>query len=128
MWRCGQSTATSCLSCNSTSHLALTMPIIMPQANVITSAIVAQKGESLKGMIGNITYHWGLDYPANKKFVADFKAKYKRMPEHHEAHPYIITSMFLSRPGKDKGRHLFRQIEESAAEPQDGNAGRANFR
>ena len=91
----------------------LTMPIIMPQANVITSKIVAEKGESLKGIIGNITYHWGLDYPANKKYVADFKAKYNRMPEHHETHAYIITSMFLAGLEKTKGDTSFDNLKKA---------------
>ena len=91
----------------------LTMPLIMPQANVITSAIVAEKGESVKGIIGNITYHYLLDYPANKKFVVDFKAKYKRMPEHHEAHPYIITSMFLAGLEKTKGDTSFDKLKKA---------------
>jgi len=90
-----------------------TMPLIMPQANVITSAIVAEKGESLKGLIGNITYHWGLDYPANKKYVADYRARYKRMPEHHETHAYIITSMFLSALEKTKGETSFDKLKKA---------------
>jgi branched-chain amino acid transport system substrate-binding protein len=90
-----------------------TMPLVMPEANVITSAIVAQKGESLKGIVGNITYHWGLDYPANKKYVADFRARYNRMPEHHETHPYIITSMFLSALEKTKGDTSFDKLRKA---------------
>jgi branched-chain amino acid transport system substrate-binding protein len=91
----------------------LTMPLIMPQANVITSAIVAQKGESLTGLIGNITYHYDLDYPANKKYVPAFKAKYNRLPEHHETHPYIVTSMFLTALEQTKGDTSFDKLKKA---------------
>jgi branched-chain amino acid transport system substrate-binding protein len=89
----------------------LSMPVVMPEANVITSAIVKQKGQSLQGIIGNISYHWGLDYAANKKFVAAFQAKYKRMPEHHEEHAYVDTSIFLAALEKTKGDTSFDKLK-----------------
>jgi branched-chain amino acid transport system substrate-binding protein len=89
------------------------MPLIMPEAHVITSAIVAEKGESLKGIIGNIHYHWGIDNPVNKKYVAAFNAKYHRMPEHHETHAYIDTSIFLAGVEKTKGDTSFKKLKKA---------------
>jgi branched-chain amino acid transport system substrate-binding protein len=91
----------------------LSMPLIMPMATVISSAIIAEKGESLKGIIGNVDYHWGLDYPANKKFVASFKAKYKGMPENHHAHAYEAASIFLAGVEKTKGDTSFEKLKSS---------------
>jgi branched-chain amino acid transport system substrate-binding protein len=89
------------------------MPLIMPQGHVITSAIVAEKGESLQGIIGNIHYHWGLDNPINKEYVANFKAKYNRMPEHHETHAYIDTSIFLAAVEKTNGDTSFEKFKKA---------------
>ena len=94
----------------------LKMPLIMPEAHVITSAIVAERGESLQGIIGNIHYHWGLDNPSNKKYVADFKAKYNRMPEHHETHAYIATSIFLAGVEKTNGDTSFKNLKKGILE------------
>ncbi|MGA2108767.1 MAG: ABC transporter substrate-binding protein [Syntrophorhabdales bacterium] len=94
----------------------LTMPIVMPEANVLVSSIVKEKGEILKGIIGNISYHWGLDYPANKKFVADCMAKYKRLPEHHEAHGYADASVFLAALEKTKGDTSFDKLKKAIQE------------
>ena len=91
----------------------LKMPLIMPEAHVITSAIVAERGESLQGIIGNIHYHWGLDNSTNKKYVADFKAKYNRLPEHHETHAYIGTSIFLEGVEKTNGDTSFEKLKKA---------------
>ena len=91
----------------------LNMPVVMPEANVITSAIVKEKGQTLQGIIGNISYHWGLEYPANKKFVADFWARYKRRPEHHEEHAYVDTSIFLAALEKTKGDTSFDKLKKA---------------
>ena len=85
----------------------------MPEAHVITSAIVAERGESLQGIIGNIHYHWGLDNPTNKKYVSNFKEKYNRMPEHHETHAYIGTSVFLAGVEKTNGDTSFENLKKA---------------
>jgi branched-chain amino acid transport system substrate-binding protein len=94
-------------------EFGLTMPLIMPEAHVITSAIVAERGESLQGIIGNIHYHWGLENPSNEKYVSDFKKKYNRMPEHHETHAYINTSIFLSGLEKTNGDTSFEKLKKA---------------
>ena len=53
----------------------LTMPIIMPEANVITSKIVAEKGESLKGIIGNISLPLGLGLSRQQKVCSGFQGQ-----------------------------------------------------
>jgi len=97
-------------------EFGLKMPLVMPQAHVITSAIVAERGESLQGIIGNIHYHWGIDNPTNKKYVANFKAKYNRMPEHHETHAYVNTSVFLAGVEKTKGDTSFKKLKKAILE------------
>jgi len=97
-------------------EFGLKMPLVMPQAHVITSAIVAERGESLQGIIGNIHYHWGIDNPTNKKYVANFRAKYNRMPEHHETHAYVNTSVFLAGVEKTKGDTSFKKLKKAILE------------
>ena len=94
-------------------EFGLKMPLVMPQAHVITSAIVEERGKSLQGIIGNIHYHWGIDNPTNKKYVADFKAKFNRMPEHHETHAYVNTSVFLAGVEKTKGDTSFKKLKNA---------------
>lgn len=95
-------------------EFGLDMPIIMPEAMTITSAMIAEKGELFKGIVaGNIFYYWGLDNPANKEFVAAFEAKYGRKPEHHEGNAYIATSIFLAGLEKTGGDTSFERLREA---------------
>ena len=45
--------------------------------------------------------------------MSDFKAKYNRMPEHHETHAYIATSIFLEGVEKAKGDTSFENLKKA---------------
>lgn len=53
----------------------------------------------LEGVLGSrLTQQWGpsLDNPANKKFVTDFRAKYKRYPSFYAAQAYDTINLIAS--------------------------------
>lgn len=72
---------------------------------------------------------WGpdLDNAANKKFVADFEAKYKRIPSEYAAQSYDAALLIASALAKTQGNVSDREAFKKALSAADFKSVRGNF-
>jgi branched-chain amino acid transport system substrate-binding protein len=64
-------------------------------APMILNALPAEVADSLIGALVPVPYSPLLDTPVNKKFVADFKAKFGILPEDMDSGPYVGAQIIL---------------------------------
>jgi branched-chain amino acid transport system substrate-binding protein len=86
------------------------------------------QGEAATGAVnGSI---WGPDFqnPANKKFVADFEAKYKRIPSQYAAQSYDAALLLDSALAKVKGNISDKKAFQATLKAADFRSVRGNFK
>ncbi|MBL8386212.1 MAG: ABC transporter substrate-binding protein [Burkholderiales bacterium] len=73
---------------------------------------------------------WGPDFsnPANRKFVADFEAKYKRIPSQYAAQAYDSALLLDSALAKVKGNVADKRAFQAALKAADFKSVRGDFR
>lgn len=73
---------------------------------------------------------WGPDFnnPANRKFVADFEARYKRIPSQYAAQAYDSAQLLDSALGKVKGNVADKRAFQAALKAADFRSVRGDFR
>jgi branched-chain amino acid transport system substrate-binding protein len=76
-------------------------PVVMIQG--LFEPYMQQFGANILGNIGLEDYVWGIDTPANKKFVADFEAKYHKKPNPTHSNAYSVTDIALRALEADGG-------------------------
>lgn len=74
--------------------------------------------------------HWGPDFnnAANRKFVADFEAKYKRIPSQYAAQAYDSALLIASALAKTKGNVGDKKAFQAALKAADFQSVRGAFR
>jgi branched-chain amino acid transport system substrate-binding protein len=87
----------------------------------------AQGDTALGAVIGTF---WGPDFnnPANKKFVADFEAKYKRIPSQYAAQGYDSALLLDSALAKVKGNVADKKAFQVALKAADFKSVRGDFK
>lgn len=97
------------------AQAGIDLPIAGP-AFSFDQGILGAIGESALGVKN--TSHWNkdIDNPANNKFVADFKAEFKRLPSLYASQGYDTGKLLISAMGKAdvKDMDAFRTALESA--------------
>lgn len=73
---------------------------------------------------------WGPDFnnPASKKFVADFEARYKRIPSQYAAQAYDSAMLLSSALAKVKGNISDKKAFQAALKAADFQSVRGNFK
>ena len=66
------------------------------EAGSIPQFVMDEIGDILLGTLQCLPYHYSVDNPANRKFVADFQAKFERMPEFMDANMYVGIQTMLA--------------------------------
>ena len=91
------------------------------------STLPAQK-ETALGVISGT--HWGPDFdnPANKQFVAEFEAKFSRIPSQYAAQSYDAALLLDSAIGKVKGNVADKKAFQTALEAADFKSVRGAFK
>ena len=86
------------------------------------------QGDAALGVLSGT--FWGPDFnnPTNKKFVADFEAKYKRIPSQYAAQAYDSALLLDSALGKVKGNVTDKKALMAALKAADFKSLRGNFK
>ncbi len=86
------------------------------------------QGDAALGAISGT--FWGPDFgnPANRKFVADFEAKFKRIPSQYAAQAYDSALLLDSAIGKVKGNVADKKAFQSALKAADFKSVRGDFK
>jgi branched-chain amino acid transport system substrate-binding protein len=91
---------------------------IYSEDTMATELSFAAEGDAALGVIQATSWSYELDNPANKKFVADFKAKYGRRPTIFAALQYdavnLIDSAVTAVKGKIEDKNAFRAALKKA--------------
>ena len=91
------------------SGLDKQVPYFVPGYSADEDTIQAL-GETMVGLYNSSAWAWDLDNAANKKFVADFKAQYKRLPSMYAFQGYDVVRLLDRAVADVKGN-----IENKAA-------------
>ena len=86
------------------------------------------QGESAAGAMNGS--FWGPDFknPASQKFVADFEARYKRIPSQYAAQSYDAAQLLDSALAKVKGSIADKKAFQAALKAADFNSVRGEFK
>ena len=86
------------------------------------------QGDAALGAISGT--FWGPDFgnPANRKFVADFEAKFKRIPSQYAAQAYDSALLLDSAIGKVKGNVADKKAFQAALKAADFKSVRGDFK
>ena len=86
------------------------------------------QGDAALGAISGT--FWGPDFsnPANRKFVADFEAKFKRIPSQYAAQGYDSALLLDSAIGKVKGNVADKKAFQAALKAADFKSVRGDFK
>ena len=86
------------------------------------------QGDAALGAISGT--FWGPDFsnPANRKFVADFEAKFKRIPSQYAAQGYDSALLLDSAIGKVKGNVADKRAFQAALKAADFKSVRGDFK
>jgi branched-chain amino acid transport system substrate-binding protein len=91
------------------SGLNKQVPYFVPGYSADEDTIKAL-GDTMVGLYNSSHWAWDLDNPANKKFVADFKATYNRVPSMYAFQGYDVVRLLDRAVADVKGN-----IEDKAA-------------
>ena len=102
----------------------------IPLLNTSTTdgiTLPAQGDAALGALIGTF---WGPDFTnaANKKFIADFEAKHKRIPSQYAAQAYDSAQLLDSAIGKVKGNVADKKAFQVALKAADFKSVRGDFK
>ena len=70
--------------------------LFQAEAGSLPQFVMDDIGDILLGTLQCLPYHYSIDNPANRKFVADFQAKFGRMPEFMDANLYVAIQTILA--------------------------------
>lgn len=109
------------------SGLNKEIPVYMPGYNADEDSL-RSLGEVLLGTLN--TSHWAhdLDNQANKKFVADFKANYQRLPSMYAAQGYDVAQLIDSAVRTVKGDLSDKAAVRKALEAANFDSVRGHFK
>ncbi|WP_443024250.1 ABC transporter substrate-binding protein [Sneathiella sp.] len=110
------------------SQAALAASVPLYTVFTVDSISLPRIGELADGSL--MTQFWSpdLDNPANKKFVADFKAKYGHYPSHYAAQSYDSIMLINSAVEKVKGDLSNRDDTRNALRLAEFDSIRGNFK
>ncbi|MEH6546870.1 MAG: ABC transporter substrate-binding protein, partial [Sneathiella sp.] len=110
------------------SQAALAASVPLYTVFTVDSISLPRIGELADGSL--MTQFWSpdLDNPANKKFVADFKAKYGHYPSHYAAQSYDSIMLINSAVVKVKGDLSNRDDTRNALRLAEFDSIRGNFK
>ncbi|USG59663.1 ABC transporter substrate-binding protein [Sneathiella marina] len=110
------------------SQAALAASVPLYTVFTVDSISLPRIGELADGSL--MTQFWSpdLDVPANKKFVADFKAKYGHYPSHYAAQSYDSIMLINSAVEKVKGDLSNRDDTRNALRLAEFDSIRGNFK
>ena len=86
------------------------------------------QGEAALGVLSGTFWGPDFDNPTNKKFVADFEAKYKRIPSQYAAQAYDSALLLDSALAKVKGNVADKKALMAALKAADFKSLRGNFK
>ena len=86
------------------------------------------QGDAALGVISGTFWGPDLNNPANKKFVADFEAKYKRIPSQYAAQAYDSALLLDSALAKVKGNVADKKAFQVALKAADFKSVRGEFK
>ena len=94
----------------------------------VDSLSLPRQKDAAVGVIGAL--QWGADLPnaANKKFVADFEAKYKTEPSFYASQSYDAANLIASAVAAVKGNLSDKAAVQKAIEKADFKSVRGNFK
>ena len=70
--------------------------IFQAEGGAIPEFVMDEIGDIMLGTMQCIGYHYSIDNPANRKYVAAFQAKYERMPDAMDAYYYTFMQTALA--------------------------------
>ena len=86
------------------------------------------QGDAALGVLSGTFWGPDFDNPTNKKFVADFEAKYKRIPSQYAAQAYDSALLLDSALAKVKGNVADKKALMAALKAADFKSLRGNFK
>ncbi|MEN9560123.1 MAG: hypothetical protein RLZZ502_1334 [Pseudomonadota bacterium] len=101
--------------------------VMLSTSTLDGSTLPALQDAALGGRSGTF---WGPDFanPVSQKFVADFEAKYKRIPSQYAAQSYDAALLLDSALGKVKGNVEDKKAFQAALKAADFKSLRGNFK
>jgi len=89
----------------------LKMPMVtITQDGDYTPEALKELGDMALGILGESTYSWQIDNPANKKFVKAIKAKTGKVPSSSEQNAYTLTKVILAGLKATNGDDSFNKL------------------
>jgi len=89
----------------------LKMPMVtITQDGDYTPEALKELGDMALGILGESTYSWQINNPANKKFVKAIKAKTGKLPSSSEQNAYTLTQVILAGLKATKGDDSFDKL------------------
>ncbi len=70
--------------------------VLQAEDGAVPQFVMDEIGEEMLGTMQSNGYHYKVDNPINKKFVAAFQAKFNRMPEAMDAYNYVAFKTILA--------------------------------
>lgn len=83
-------------------------------ATFLTDPVVNTAGKDALGVLGNMNYHYSLDNPFNKKFVANFEKEYSKKPSNYHAAAYMSLQMLakaIEKSGSADTKSVIKAME-----------------
>jgi branched-chain amino acid transport system substrate-binding protein len=70
--------------------------IFQAEDGAIPQFVMDEIGDKMLGTLQCLSYHYSVDNPVNRKYVAAFQAKFNRMPEAMDAYVYVAMQALLA--------------------------------